>query len=260
MDLLSEYYGSRDEDSRLLSRVGRVEYLTTMKYIKEYLESGCGKRILEVGAGTGRYSVTLARMGYCVTAVELVEHNIDVLKGKLDGSEDIEVFQGNALDLSRFEDGSFDMTLVLGPLYHLYTKADKLRALHEAVRVTKPGGVIMAAYCMNEATIIQYCFMGGNLSDEFAKEMISPDWHCKSEPKEIFELIRTEEIAELDAELDVTRAKLIATDGAAHYHRAMLEEMDDATYQKWLDFHFATCERQDLVGASNHTLDILIKN
>ena len=51
--------------------------------------------------------------------------------------------------------------------------------------------------------------------------------------------------------------KLIATDGAAHYMRHFIDEMDRETFAKWLEYHFATCERQDLIGASNHTLDIL---
>ena len=54
--------------------------------------------------------------------------------------------------------------------------------------------------------------------------------------------------------------KLISTDGATNYQRAMVDEMDDETFRKWLEYHFAICERQDLIGASHHTLDILRKN
>ena len=89
-----------------------------------------------------------------VTAVELIKHNLEILRSKLDGAEPITVIQGNALDLSCFADNLFDLTMLLGPMYHLYTKEDKLRALSEVVRVTKTGGHIMVAYCMNEPTII----------------------------------------------------------------------------------------------------------
>ncbi len=140
MNYIEEYYNSYDEEGRLLSQHGKVEFLTTMKYINECLDGMTAPKILEVGAGTGRYSVTLAKKGYNVTAVELVEHNLDILKSKLDGSENITAVQGNALDLSAFADGTFDLTMVLGPMYHLYTREDKLTALREAVRVTKAGG------------------------------------------------------------------------------------------------------------------------
>ena len=259
MNYIEEYYNARDEDARLTSKHGSVEYLTTMKYIRESVASVDDPAILEVGAGTGRYSVTLAKEGYRVTAVELVEHNLEILKAKLDGAERITPVQGNALDLSFLPDEAYDLTMLLGPMYHLYTKEDKLQALREAVRVTKPGGRILVAYCMNEATVIQYVFGLNNLREVMDQMLLTPDWHCKSEPKEVFELVRTEDIAELDALIPVERLKLVATDGATNYKREFIDEMDDDTFGKWLEFHFATCERQDLVGASNHTLDILKK-
>ena len=93
MDFLETYYQNYDEDGRLLSQHGQVEYITTQKYIHEYL----AEPILEIGAGTGRYSVTLAKEGFDVTAIDLVAHNLEILRQKLDGSEKITVMQGNAL-------------------------------------------------------------------------------------------------------------------------------------------------------------------
>ena len=259
MNYLEDYYSKYNEESRLLSSHGQVEYLTTMKYITESLEGVPDPRILEVGAGTGRYSVTLAKQGYRVTAVELVAHNLEMLRSKLDGAEPIETLQGNALDLSRFADGTFDLTMLLGPMYHLYDRADKLKALSEAIRVTRPGGRILVAYCMNEPTIIEYVFKGGNLGEVTEQNMLTRDWHCISEPKDLFELIRTEEIASLDAEFPVEREKLVATDGATNYMRDVIDAMDDYVFSKWMEYHFIICERQDIIGASHHTLDILRK-
>lgn len=254
---LNDYYSSYDEEGRLLSRHGQVEYLTTMRYIHRYLAPGAS--ILELGAGTGRYSLTLSREGYEVTALELVEHNMEIFRSKLRPDDRVRLEQGNAMDLSRFADASFDGVLVLGPMYHLYTREDKLRVLREAVRVTKPGGTVMVAYCMNEPTVVQYVFGLNHLREVMELSMITPGWHCLSEPKDLFELVRTENIASLDAELPVKRLQLVATDGATNYNRPLIDAMDDETFAKWLDFHFATCERQDLIGASHHTLDILKK-
>ena len=259
MDYLNEYYSNYNEEGRLLSRHGQVEYRTTMKYIRESLTGIDDPAILEVGAGTGRYSVTLAKEGYRVTAVELVGHNLDILKSKLDGTEPITALQGNALDLSALPDGSFDLTMLLGPMYHLYTREDKLRALSEAVRVTKPGGKILVAYCMNEPTVVQYVFGLNHLHEVMELSMLTPDWHCISEPKDLFELVRTEDIASLDEAFPVKRLKLVATDGATNFMREYIDAMDDETFEKWMEYHFAVCERQDLIGASHHTLDILEK-
>ncbi len=259
MNYLENYYNAYDEEGRLLSRHGQVEYLTTMKYIRECLAGIADPAVLEVGAGTGRYSVTLAKEGFRVTAVELIEHNLELLRAKLDGTETITAMQGNALDLSALPDGAFDLTMVLGPMYHLYTKEDKHRALTEAVRVTKPGGYILVAYCMNEPTVIQYVFGLNHLHEVMELHMLTPDWHCISQPKDLFEMVRTEEIAALDAAFPVERRKLVATDGATNYMRDRIDAMDDATFAKWMDYHFTICERQDLIGASHHTLDILRK-
>ncbi len=72
MNYLEQYYNNYDEEGRLLSRHGQVEYLTTMRYIEECLEGIPTPSILEVGAGTGLYSVTLAKQGRHVTAVEII--------------------------------------------------------------------------------------------------------------------------------------------------------------------------------------------
>ena len=72
-------------------------------------------------------------------------------------------------------------------------------------------------------------------------------------------MVRTEDIAALDEGLPVERLKLVATDGATNYMREVVDAMNDETFSRWLDYHFKTCERPDLVGASHHTLDIFKK-
>ena len=260
MDYLEEYYNSYEEEGRLQPKSGQVEYLTTMKYIDECISGNPEPQILEIGAGTGRYSIALARRGYHVTAVELISHNLEVLNSKLDGSEPINVMQGDALDLSALSDESFDITLLLGPLYHLFSREDKLQALSEAVRVTKPGGYILSAYCMSDPSIVQNVFAAAILNEVILQGKLTEDWRCISRPKDLFDLVRTEDIASLDEELPAERIKLVASDGATKFYADLIDAMDDETFSKWLDYHFHICERRDLVGASHHTLDILRKN
>ena len=142
MTEIEQYYNKFNEDKRLLSRHGQVEYITSMKYIHSVLEEYDSPRIIDIGAGTGRYSVALAEEGYDVTAVELVKYNLGILKQK---GANVKAYQGNALNLKRFEDESFDVTLLFGPMYHLFTFEDKLKALSEAKRVTKKDGTILVA-------------------------------------------------------------------------------------------------------------------
>ena len=256
---LKEYYENYDEDGRLDTRYGHIEFLTTMRYIDSYLKPGM--RILEIGAGTGRYSHTLAKRGYKVDAVELIEHNIEIFKSKITPDEDISVRQGNAMDLSFVEDSTYDLTLLLGPMYHLFTEEDKLKALSEAVRVTKHGGVIFAAYCMGDASVLIYGFGKGMIHELMEKCLLDPEtFDTFSNPWDLFELHRKEDIDSLRSHFDVTQLKFVATDGYVNHIRELVNQMDDKTYELFIKYHLATCERDDMIGYSNHTLDVFKKN
>ncbi len=257
-DYLKEYYDNYDEDVRLLSRHGNIEFLTSMKYIERYLFDGA--KILEVGAGTGRYSHTLAHKGYTVDAVELIQHNIDVFESKITSDEKITVRQGNAIDLSFIKDESYDITLLLGPMYHLYTNEDKLAALSEAIRVTKRAGIVFVAYCMGDASVLQYGFGRDMIHDLIEKCLLDTEtFDTFSNPWDLFELYRKEDIDALRSNFNVEQLHFIAADGYANHIREKLEQMDQKTYDLFIKYHLATCERQDLIGYSNHTLDIIKK-
>lgn len=272
---IEKYYNKFNEDKRLLSRHGQVEYRTTMHYIHKYLEEIYAKRkdtgmsgeddlrikndikILDIGAGTGAYSISLSEEGYSVTAVELVKYNLGILKKK---SSLVEAYQGNALKLSRFDDDTFDMTLLFGPMYHVFSKEDQIKALSEATRVTKKNGIILVAYVMNEYAVITYAFKEGHIHECLKDGMLSEDYQTLSEEKNLYHYMRTEDIEALNREIGVERIKLISADGPADYLRPVLNKMDDKTFEEFIKYHMATCERQDTIGAAAHTVDILLKN
>ena len=257
---LIQHYSHYDEDSRLLPRHGSVEFLTTMHYIEQYINPG--DRLLEVGAATGRYSHALARQGYAVDAVELVEHNIEIFRKNTEPHEKISIVQGNAMDLSAFSDNKYDITLLLGPLYHLYNKDDKRQALSEAIRVTKRGGVIFAAYVISDGCLLDEGFKRGNInvSEYIENGLIDPKtFASKSQPKDLFELVRKENIDDLMSVFPVSRLHYVATDGCALFMREAVDAMDDETFKLYLKYHFATCEREDLLGITSHAVDIFRK-
>jgi len=258
---LDNYYAARNEEDRLKSRHGLVEYLTTMRYVEEYLTKGA--RVIEIGAGTGRYSRTIADMSHKVEAVEPMSTNIEIFRQNLKPSQDINITQANALDLSKFASNSFDIALLLGPLYHLYTDSEKHQAIAEAIRITKPGGVIFAAYCLSDASIALSGFGRSRFSvKEYMRlGLIDPaTFATTSRLQDIFELVRKEDIDRIMAPFAVERLHYVATDLFSHWIREGLAEMDDETYALYLRYHFAICERPDIVGASHHSLDIFRKN
>ncbi|MFQ7291792.1 MAG: methyltransferase domain-containing protein [Monoglobales bacterium] len=255
-----DFYKNYNEEGRLKSKHGTVEFLTTMRYIEKYIKPGAC--VLEIGAGTGSYSHALARQGYQVDAVELVEHNIEIFRKNTLPNEKITITQGNALNLSEFPSNKYDITLLLGPLYHLYTTEDKQQAIREAIRVTKPGGIIFAAYVISDGCLLDEGFLRGNINvAEYIENGLldANTFAAKSEPKDLFELVRKEDIDELMSIFPTTQLHYVASDGCSLLMREAIDKMDNAAFELYLKYHFATCEREDLMGITSHSIDIFRK-
>ena len=237
-----------------------------MKYIHIYLDEAAKRlggsgtdcrsqiRLLDIGAGTGRYSVVLAEEGYDVTAVELVRYNLGVLKKK---ASSVKAMQGNALNLKKLESASYDVTLLFGPMYHLFGFEQKLRALSEARRVTKPNGVILVAYCMNEYSVITYGFKERNVLSCMAEERFTEDFKTISSPDKLYDYMRIEDIDALNEAAGLRRIKILSPDGPANYIRPFLNQLTDEEFELFVRYQMAVCERADLIGAGAHTVDIL---
>ena len=266
MTELEAYYNKFNEEKRLNSRHGQVEYRISMKYIHIYLDEAAKRlggsgtdcrsqiRLLDIGAGTGRYSVVLAEEGYDVTAVELVRYNLGVLKKK---ASSVKAMQGNALNLKKLESASYDVTLLFGPMYHLFGFEQKLRALSEARRVTKPNGVILVAYCMNEYSVITYGFKEHNVLSCMAEERFTEDFKTISSPDKLYDYMRIEDIDALNEAAGLRRIKILSPDGPANYIRPFLNQLTDEEFELFVRYQMAVCERADLIGAGAHTVDIL---
>ena len=257
-EIMNVIYSSQREDTRLTrSRHGQLEYLTTMNYIHKLVPSGSS--VLEVGAGTGRYSVALAKEGYHVTAVELVANNLDILRQNAAGLKNITSYQGDAEDLSRFADNSFDAVLVLGPMYHLFKKAEQHRALDEAIRVCKPGGILMAAF-ISVYSILYNNYLFGNFRAGL-EENFDADFRAKHFTEQGFTGFDIKEFEALFSEKPVRKVALAGTDSVLELaEESPRFHLSDEDFRLFSEYHLKTCEKEELLGTQTHLLYICRKN
>lgn len=253
---LITYYNKFNEDKRLTHRHGIIEFNTTIKYIDKILKNMNNPKIIDVGAGCGKYSIYLSDKGYDVTAIELVKHNLMTLKSK---NKNVKAYQGNALNLSKFKDNSFDMVLLFGPLYHLINMEDKLKALMEAKRIVKEGGYILISYYMNEYAIIKHGFMENNITSAIKNGDVDKTFHITPKETDLYSMVRIKDINYLKCKANLKRVKIISQDGPSDYIRPVINKMDDETFKLYFKYHLKTCEMKELLGASSHVLDILKK-
>lgn len=247
-ELVQEIYRRFDESSRLNhSKAARVEFLTTVRYIEKYLSPDA--KLLDVGAGAGEYSLYFSRKGYSVSALELADANLAAFRKKLAPADTVDLVQGNTLDLSRYEDASFDIVLLLGPLYHLHSEEDKLRCIAEAKRVCTPGGKIFLGFISNDMVILT---MFRTHPDYFINGDYDKDtFRCEDFP---FVFHTLEDCRALLRKGDLHILHEIASDGMSELLSDRINAMDDASYAQYLRYHFYLCEKQEHLGSSSHLL------
>jgi len=246
-------YEHFNEDERLHSKAARVEFLTSVRYIEKYLYPGA--KILDVGAGAGEYSLYFARKGYEVCALELTDNNINAFRRKITPQDRIDLYQGNALDLSRYEDHSFDVVLLFGPLYHLHKEEDRLRCIAEARRVCKPDGTLFFAFISNDIVFLteflknqNYFKSGDYYKDSFKLHDFPFVFHTVSACRDLLKKGGVRILHE------------VASDGASELLADGINQMDEESYAQYLRYHEYICEKPELLGMSNHLLFVAKNN
>jgi ubiquinone/menaquinone biosynthesis C-methylase UbiE len=209
---IKNYYAHEIEANRLESEIFKLEGLRTKEIIERYLDRN-NLEILDAGGGAGYYSFWLHEKGHRVKLVDLSPENIELVKKRatesgieLNGCE-----TGDATSL-RFPDQQFDIVLLLGPLYHLTDRKDRLLALSEAKRVLKPGGLLLTAVISRYASLF----------DGFRRDLVFDD--------QFFRIME----ADLETGLHVNNTGNLEYFTTAYFHtpKEIVEEINEG------GFHF----------------------
>ena len=164
-DKINEYYGNEIEKNRLDLDYFKLEGIRTKEITARFLKTK-NLKIVDVGGGAGFYSFWLQSLGHRVSLVDLSPKNIDLANhyAAKHGTTLESCSIGDATHLT-FSDNEFDIVLLMGPLYHLIEKEERVKALNEARRVVKPGGIVFVACISRYASLF----------DGFRRDLIKDD-------------------------------------------------------------------------------------
>ena len=261
-DIAAYYNNDPEREHNRLER-HQLEYDMTLRYMAEYLRDQ--GHILEIGAGTGRYTLELAKRGYQLTAVDMYEKLLEIGRKRIieQGLENqVRFILGYARDLKDVTEDRYDAVLIMGPLYHLVEEADRKVALEQSSGRLRPGGILFSSF------ISRFGIMGDLLRNV-------PNWiENRIEVQSILEIgknpehipgsgfrgyfAKISEIALFHEELGFEtlvvaglEPGISSEDGDASYNK-----LQGTQRQLWLDLFYAISTEPSILGASRHILYI----
>jgi len=171
-EILAYYEESWDEDARLRTGLGELEFLRTREIIHRFLPHG-SLRILDVGGASGVHAEWLLEDGHVVHLIDPVPAHVEKARASLGERPRFSstVGDGRRLDVP---DASHDVVLLLGPLYHLTDRADRIATWREAARVVVPGGIVVASVITRFSSLFSG-LSGGELFDPLFRAVVERD-------------------------------------------------------------------------------------
>lgn len=254
MEKIKKYYTDFYCEDNRLSRdnAHKPELILTFETIKKYLKPKM--KILELGAGTGIYSIQLAKEGYDVTAVELVEHNLNILKSRIKPRMKVKPILGSATDLKMLGDEHFDVVLSLGPMYHL-SKNERVKSLKESIRVCKKGGILIFAFISNYLCMADY--FKNNVNALLKDKIINKkEFHFIDN---VFAFVTIPEIEELFKNAKLQKIEILSPDGISRLLKDEINKYNKKEFELWLNFLRKTANDPSLLGYGTHILYVAKK-
>jgi SAM-dependent methyltransferase len=258
-DVVRKYYESDPQREWMRLIRHRFEMPVTWHFLTRYLSPGSA--ILDDGAGPGRYSIELAKCGHKVDLLDLSEANVEfassiaVEKGaKLNG-----LHVGNAIDLSRFRDSIFDAVILFGPMYHLLEIETRKRAIEEAIRVLKNGGLLAVAFISSYSAV--YDILNKDPS------YLLGDWdqivRCKKTDifKEGKDKVFTDayyidpfEVEEYMSQFGLSKLSIIGAEGLTAQSQSVLAKQSEDVIQEWIRLAIELAETKGAIASSIHVV------
>jgi len=243
---VKRFYENYEEGKRLSrDNAHKIEFLTTVHYLDKFLPKG--SRILDACAGEGDYAFYLADRGYKVIACDLTPKHIDSIKANPQANKLVGAEVANVLDLSRFDDGSFDVVLCMGALYHLFDPTEREKCIAECLRVLKSGGIFAFAY-INRYGVFMSEFYRQRIPLDILTEM------TKTGRIDVFYCMDFEEAQTLASKFPLDKIADVNIDGLNYILTERLNAATDEEFAAYMEYHLATCEQPAILSFGSHGL------
>ncbi|TLN04118.1 methyltransferase domain-containing protein, partial [bacterium] len=237
-----------------------TEFSVTQRALCDHLPAAPAK-ILDIGGGPGRYAIWLTQKGYTVTLLDLSRQNLALARSKSSetGLKLEAVMHGNALDLSAFPDESFDVVLLMGPLYHLVKEEERRRAIFEARRVLKTGGRLFVAFICRFA-IVRYDSHALPLelmeNPQFTTRVLENGINDGALGFTEAYLAHPDEIQPLMESCGLRMLDMVGVEGIVAGHEEGVNALNGPAWEYWVDLNYRLGRDSSLRGASDHILYI----
>ncbi len=256
-----KYLDGSEEIRFSKSKSHKTEFLVTMNYINKYINNET--KIFDIGAGAGAYELELYKKCKSIDALDLHETNVEIMQKTFEDIKNVNIYRRNIFNLSGFKSNFYDLVLVMGPMYHIQTKEDRIRALGEAIRTAKKDAPIFVAFCLQDSPLVRFVFR----SEDPLKGLNEVKYDRETATVEntgspfVLDTIKSvdEIIDEACKEYNLEKGILFAQDGLSQIIYDNVDTMSDESYAEWIQYLIATAERKDLVGYSAHVVQVLFK-
>ncbi len=238
----------------------RTEFAVTLKALLEFLpDKPCS--ILDIGGGPGRYAIELARLGYDVTLMDISKESLQMAKEKADeaGVSLRAYIHGNALSTSECVSELFDAVLLMGPLYHLLQKSERVQAVREGIRIIKAGGQFFASFITRFAPFRD---SAKNIPDwvlenyDYAMRMLETGLHEKPTKFAMAYFAHPDEIRPMMESCGLKTLRLIGCEGIVAGHEEKVNELKGEAWDLWVELNYRLGMEPSLYGAADHLLYI----
>ena len=259
-DIQDMYNNALETEHERLER-HQLEHDLTWRYFERYLPASGS--ILEVGAATGRYTLTLAQRGYRITAMDFSEKLLARCQQRLTEAgfhQNVTFLVGDARNLSAMLNQEFDVVLLMGPLYHLVVEDDRQLVLREAYRCLKSGGMLFSTW------ISRFGILGDVMKNipEWIEDQYEVQYYLEhgrrpdTYPKVGFRgyFAKVSEIAPVHEHVGFKTCVLAAVEPAISADDESYNDLEGPRRQAWLDLLFEVSAEPSCLGASRHLLYI----